>query len=133
MTGIQRRAWGGGGSACAAGRWGSEKVGGHKLIMAIDGSMDVLESVSLSLARSAACVPSESRCRLVCGDGRARGRHRLAAAKVAASPLTFRLSFTVSFCCCCCFCVFRFLVVLVVRLVPLLFEEKKICRSGGCK
>lgn len=60
----------GAGSACAAGRWGSEKVGGHKLIMAIDGSMDVSESVSLSLARSAACMPSKSRCRLICIDGR---------------------------------------------------------------
>lgn len=37
----------GGGSACAVGRWGSEKVGGRKLIITIDSSMDVLESVSL--------------------------------------------------------------------------------------
>lgn len=80
-----------GGGRRAAGRWGSEKVGGHKLIMAIDGSMDVSESVSLSLARSAACMPSKSRCCLVCIDGRARERHRLAAAEVAVSPLTTRL------------------------------------------
>ena len=29
------------------GRWGSGKVGGRKLIITIDSSMDVLESVSL--------------------------------------------------------------------------------------
>ena len=32
---------------CVVGRWGSGKVGGRKLIITIDGSMDVLDSVSL--------------------------------------------------------------------------------------
>lgn len=52
MTGIQRECEGegrsrGGGLACAAVGWRSEKVGGRKLIITIDSSMDVLESVSL--------------------------------------------------------------------------------------
>lgn len=52
MTGIQRECEGEGrsregGLACAVVGWRSEKVGGRKLIITIDSSMDVLESVSL--------------------------------------------------------------------------------------
>lgn len=51
------------GSACAAGRWGSEKVGGHKLIITIDSSMDV-SGVRLSLISSVS--PVHAKCGARC-------------------------------------------------------------------
>lgn len=66
------RVWGGGkggvkeeeGLACAAGRWGSEKVGGHKLIITIDSSMDV-SGVRLSLISSVSPVHAKCGARCV--------------------------------------------------------------------
>lgn len=52
------------GSACAAGRWGSEKVGGHKLIITIDSSMDV-SGVRLSLISSVGPVHAKCGARCV--------------------------------------------------------------------
>lgn len=72
MTGIQRECGGvkaeeevveEEGSACAAGRWGSEKVGGHKLIITIDSSMDV-SGVRLSLISSVS--PVHAKCGARC-------------------------------------------------------------------
>lgn len=108
------------GSACAAGRWGSEKVGGHKLIMAIDGSMDVSESVSLSLARSAACMPSKSPCRLIYIVGRVAAA-ATAAAHIDAAAVLRRLKFFLSLL---LLCSASWLQTSAV-VVPVANEEKK--------